>query len=91
MPQRVERTDRNRGSAIATLRTVVHAARKQGWNLLDTLARPDPGPLIPRLRHGTCGFRPMANTDSEACRTPIPTDAEQLHRETRAAVTPAGA
>ncbi len=36
---------------FATLRTVIHTARKQGWNVLQTLAHPDPTQLIPQLRH----------------------------------------
>ena len=38
---------------FATLRTVIHTARKQGWNVLDTLAHPDPIQLIPQLRLST--------------------------------------
>jgi len=36
---------------FATLRTIIHTARKQGWNVLDTLAHPEPTQLIPQLRH----------------------------------------
>ena len=35
---------------FATLRTVILTARKQGWNILDTIAHPDPDQLIPKLR-----------------------------------------
>ena len=36
---------------FADLRTVTQTARKQGWNVLDILAHPDPGQLIPLLCH----------------------------------------
>ena len=36
---------------FATLRTIIQTARKQGWNVLDTLAHPEPTQLIPQLRH----------------------------------------
>ena len=35
---------------FANLRSVIATARKQGWNVLETLAHPDPIQLIPRLR-----------------------------------------
>ena len=35
---------------FANLRSVIATARKQGWNVLDTLAHPDPIQLIPQLR-----------------------------------------
>ena len=36
---------------FATLRTIIQTTRKQGWNVLATLAHPDPSQLIPQLRH----------------------------------------
>ena len=35
---------------FATMRSVVATARKQGWNVLETLAHPDPMQLIAQLR-----------------------------------------
>ncbi len=35
---------------FAKLRSVISIARKQGWNVLETLAHPDPIQLIPKLR-----------------------------------------
>ena len=35
---------------FASLRSVIATARKQGWNVLETLAHPDPMQLIPVLR-----------------------------------------
>ena len=35
---------------FANLRSVIATARKQGWNVLETLAHPDPIQLIPQLR-----------------------------------------
>ena len=35
---------------FASLRSVIATARKQGWNVLETLAHPDPMQLIPLLR-----------------------------------------
>ena len=35
---------------FSNLRSVIATARKQGWNVLDTLAHPDPIQLIPKLR-----------------------------------------
>ncbi len=35
---------------FASLRSVIATARKQRWNVLETLAHPDPMQLIPRLR-----------------------------------------
>ena len=35
---------------FASLRSVIATARKQDWNVLETLAHPDPIQLIPRLR-----------------------------------------
>ena len=35
---------------FAILRSVIATARKQGWNVLDTLANPNPIHLIPKLR-----------------------------------------
>ena len=37
--------------SVATLRTIIQTARKQGWNVLETLAHPEPTQLIPQLRH----------------------------------------
>ena len=37
--------------SFATLRSVIHTARKQDWNVLDTLAHPNPTELIPKLHH----------------------------------------
>ena len=37
-------------SHFATLRAVINTARKQDWNVLQTLAHPDPIRLIPTLR-----------------------------------------
>ena len=34
----------------ANLRSVIATARKQRWNVLETLAHPDPMQLIPQLR-----------------------------------------
>ena len=35
---------------FASLRAVIATARKQGWNVLETLAHPEPMQLIPQLR-----------------------------------------
>ena len=35
---------------FARMRTVIATARKQGWNVLQTLVHPDPMQLIPQLR-----------------------------------------
>ena len=35
---------------FARMRAVIATARKQGWNLLQTLVHPDPMQLIPQLR-----------------------------------------
>ena len=35
---------------FAILRAVIATARKQGWNVLETLAHPDPMQLMPQLR-----------------------------------------
>lgn len=35
---------------FVNLRSVIATARKQRWNVLETLAQPDPMKLIPQLR-----------------------------------------
>ena len=35
---------------FARMRAVIATARKQGWNVLQTLVHPDPMQLIPQLR-----------------------------------------
>ena len=35
---------------LARMRAVIDTARKQGWNVLQTLVHPDPIQLIPQLR-----------------------------------------
>ena len=35
---------------FANLRSIIATARKQSWNVLETLAHPDPIQLIPLLR-----------------------------------------
>ena len=35
---------------FANLRSVIATARKQDWNVLETLAHPDPRQLIPKLQ-----------------------------------------
>ena len=47
---------------FATLRTVILTARKQGWNILDTLAHPDPDHLIPTLRLEPAPPQPAASS-----------------------------
>lgn len=37
--------------SFATLRSIIHTARKQGWNVLATLAHPNPTELIPKLHY----------------------------------------
>ena len=36
---------------FANLRSVIATARKQRWNVLETLSHPDPIQLIPKLRY----------------------------------------
>ena len=55
------RTDEG-ARCFATLRTVILTARKQGWNILDTLAHPDPNQLIPTLRIDPTPPQPVASS-----------------------------
>ena len=41
----------NGAQRFVTLRTIIHTARKQGWNVVETLAHPEPTQLIQQLRH----------------------------------------
>ena len=55
------RTDEG-ARCFATLRTVILTARKQRWNILDTLAHPDPNQLIPTLRIDPTPPQPVASS-----------------------------